>query len=59
LLSDYDAMEDLDLLAKELRRAITALAQAAEVDAKGSSKTSAPPRKRAKRVKAASAAAQD
>jgi WS/DGAT/MGAT family acyltransferase len=38
LLADYDALEQPDLIAKELRRSIKALARAASVDGKSSAK---------------------
>ena len=57
LLADYDALEQLDLIAKELRRAITALARAAGVDKKekGAAKSSSA-RKRMPRAQATSGA---
>ena len=55
LLGDYDALEHLDLIAKELRRAITALARAANVDKKATAKSNAA-RRRTPRAKATSGA---
>ena len=55
LLADYDALEHLDLIAKELRRAITALARAAGVEKKAAGKA-ASTRKRTPRQAATSGA---
>jgi hypothetical protein len=57
LLADYDALEQLDLIAKELRRAINSLARAAGVDAKGRGKASSSPRKRTRQAAPAGGAA--
>jgi diacylglycerol O-acyltransferase / wax synthase len=54
LLADYDALEHLDLIAKELRRAITALARAAGVERKTAGKGSVSARKRTQRRTATS-----
>src|SRR4029077_13633887 len=56
LLADYDALEHLDLIAKELRRAITALARAAGMDKKAAGKGAASTRKRTPRQAATSGA---
>ncbi len=55
LLADYDALEQPDLITKELRRAIKSLARAAGVDGKSSAKQR--PSSRRKRATVAKTAA--
>jgi WS/DGAT/MGAT family acyltransferase len=56
LLGDYDALPDLELIARELRRAINSLARAAGVSQKASKKNASPARKRSRKAAAPSAA---